>query len=43
MKKNVKTACKTAKGGKTNGFDSSGRLDTRFAIVEGGKVDFFLL
>jgi len=28
--KNVKTACKIAEGGKTNGFDSLGRLDTRF-------------
>ena len=30
MKKNVKTACKTDEGGKINGFDSSGRLDTWF-------------
>ena len=28
--KNVKPAYKTTEGGKTNGFDSLGRLDTRF-------------
>ena len=30
MKKNVKTACETAVGGKTNDSNSWGRLDTRF-------------
>ena len=47
-KKSMKKQCKTAEGGKTNGFDSWETLypvlqlrdDQPFTIVKGGKVDF---